>query len=225
MTDHSTKVDFHVVIVGAGLGGCACAIACARQGMRVTLLDQVVEFFPLGDSVGFGSNASKLFKRWGLYDALWAISSRTEETVMRNYDGKVIAEDRTLGAAEEVYGHKGLIGHRGDYHAIFIEHCKKNGVCVRMGERIEKYDAKKPSVFLQSGEEIVAHAVIASDGVKSTGRTQVLGFEDKPIHSGYAVWRAYSDANIFKDDEMVSPLLRKGTWLLVLSNGTFARRC
>jgi salicylate hydroxylase len=200
----------HVVIVGAGLGGCACAIACARQGMKVTLFDQVHEFFPLGDSVGFGSNTSKLFKRWGLYDDMWAISSRAEESVMRNWDGAIITVDNTLGQAEERYGHKGLIGHRGQYHSIFIEHCKKLGVDIRMGERIDKYDANKPSVFLRSGAEIVADAVIAGDGVKSTGRTQVLGFEDTPIHSGYAVWRAYSDATLFRDDPFVSPLLEKG---------------
>ncbi|KUJ06320.1 salicylate hydroxylase [Mollisia scopiformis] len=211
MTQNSTGSNLHVVIVGAGLGGCSCAFACAIQGMRVTLFDQVAEFFPLGDSVGFSSNSSKLFKRWGLYDDLWAISSRAEDTVMRNYDGSVITVDGTLGSAEEIYGHRGLIGHRGHYHAIFIEHCKKRGVDVRMGERIDRYDANKPSIFLRSGEEIVADAVIASDGVKSTGRTRVLGFEDKPLHSGYAVWRAYSDAKMFKDDELVSPLLEKDT--------------
>ncbi|KAF2733982.1 FAD/NAD(P)-binding domain-containing protein [Polyplosphaeria fusca] len=201
----------HVVIVGAGLGGCSCAIACALQGMRVTLLDQVPHFFPLGDSVGFGSNTTKLFKRWGLYDSMWAISSRAEESVMRDWDGSVITVDRTLGEAEKKYGHKGLIGHRGNYHEIFVERCRELGVEVRLGERIEVYDVEKPSVFLQSGEEIVADAVVAGDGVKSTGRTQVLGFEDAPIHSGYAVWRAYSDAAMFRDDPLVAPMLEKDT--------------
>ena len=212
MASNGLKQDFHVVIVGAGLGGASCAIACARQGMRVTLFDAVAEFFPLGDSVGFGSNTSRLFKRWGaLYDDLWAISSRAEESVMRNFDGTIITRDPTLGEAEMRYGHKGLIGHRGHYHAIFIEHCKRNGVEVRMGQRIDKYDTNKPSVFLQSGEEIVADAIIAGDGVNGAGRTQVLGFEDAPIHSGYAVWRAYSNANVFKNDPLVSPLLEKGS--------------
>jgi salicylate hydroxylase len=200
----------HVIIVGAGLGGCACAIACARQGMKVTIFDQVQEFFPLGDSVGFGSNTSRLFKRWGLYDDMWAISSRAEESVMRNWDGSIITVDNTLGQAESTYGYRGLIGHRGHYHSIFIEHCKKLGVDVRMGERIDKYDVNKPSIYLQSGIEVVADVVIAGDGVKSTGRTQVLGFEDAPIHSGYAVWRAYSDAAMFNDDPLVSPLLERG---------------
>lgn len=210
MHSNGIQNDFHVIIIGAGLGGAACAIACARQGLRVTLYDAVPEFFPLGDSVGFGSNTSKLFKRWGLYDDLWAISSRAEESVMRNFDGTIITRDPTLGQAEERYGHKGLIGHRGQYHAIFIEQCRKNNVDVKMGVRIERYNVNKPSVFLPSGEEVTADAIIAADGVKSIGRTQVLGFEDAPIHSGYAVWRAYSDSATFKDDPLVSPFLSKG---------------
>jgi salicylate hydroxylase len=210
LTQPQQPEDFHVVIVGAGLGGAACAIACARQGLRVTLFDAVQKFFPLGDGVGFGSNTSKLFKRWGLYDDMWEISSRAEESIMRNWDGEVITRDRTLGDAVERYGHRGLIGHRGRYHQIFIDHCVKAGVDVRMGTAIERYDVDKPSVFLPSGEEILADAVIAADGVKSTGRTQVLGFEDRPIHSGYAVWRAYSSADIFKDDPIVKSALLDG---------------
>jgi len=207
----------NVVIVGAGLGGAACAIACARQGMKVTLFDQAPEFFPLGDSVGFGSNTSRLFKRWGtLYDDMWAISSRAGDTIMRDYDGRVIAVDTTLAMAEATYGHKGLIGHRGHYHMIFIEHARKNGVEVRLGHRVERYDETKPSVFLPSGEEVVADVVIAADGVKSAGRLAVLGFEDAPVHSGYAVWRAYCDSSIFKDDPLVSPFLERGMY----NNGT-----
>jgi salicylate hydroxylase len=202
-----------VVIVGAGLGGTACAIACAQRGMQVTLLEQSPKFFPLGDGVGFGSNATKLLKRWGLYDDMWAISCRANESIMRNFDGTILARDDTLAKAEERYGHRGLIGHRGHYHAIFIEHAKRNGVDVRMGQRIERYDVNKPSVFLAGGEELVADVVIAADGVKSLGRTQVLGYEDAPIHSGYAVWRAYCNADIFKDDELVAEFLKEGSSL------------
>lgn len=79
-----TSNQMHVVVVVAGLGGAACAIACARRGMKVTMFDQAPEFLPIGDSIGFGSNSSRLFKRWGLYDDLWAISCRATESVMRD---------------------------------------------------------------------------------------------------------------------------------------------
>ncbi|KAK6369521.1 hypothetical protein, variant [Exophiala oligosperma] len=204
---NAERID--VVIVGAGIGGASCAIACARQGMKVTLFDQAPELLPIGDSVGFGSNSSKLFKRWGLYEDMWQVSSRANDTIMRNWDGKVIALDQTLATAEARYGYRGLLGHRGHYHRILIDHALKNGVELRLGQKIERYDAEKPSIFLPSGEEIVADVVIAADGVKSPGRTAVLGFEDAPIHSGYAVWRAYGDSSIFEGDPLVEEFLQK----------------
>ncbi|KEF59860.1 uncharacterized protein A1O9_04708 [Exophiala aquamarina CBS 119918] len=201
--------QIHVIIVGAGIGGASCAIACARQGMHVTLLDQAAELLPIGDSIGFGSNSSKLFKRWGLYEDMWQVSSRAEDTIMRNWDGEIIARDETLATAESRYGCRGLLGHRGNYHKILVDHAIKNGVHLRVGQKIESYDADKPSIFLPDGEEIVADVVIAADGVKSPGRTAVLGVEDAPIHSGYAVWRAYGTTSIFEGDPLVEEFLQK----------------
>ena len=33
----------HVLVVGCGLGGLACAIGCCREGLRVTVLEQASE--------------------------------------------------------------------------------------------------------------------------------------------------------------------------------------
>ena len=47
----------------------------------------------------------------------------------------------------------------------------------------------KPSLTLR--RQVPADVVIAADGVKSKARQAVLGYEDKPKSSGYAVWRAW----------------------------------
>jgi salicylate hydroxylase len=205
-----TSHQIHVIIVGAGIGGASCAIACARQGMKVTLLDAAPDLKPIGDSVGFGSNSSRLFHHWGVYDDMWEVSSRAEETIMYNWDGTIIMRDDQLRVAKEKYGYRGLLGHRGRYHRILIDHALKYGVELRLGQKIERYDASKPSVFLPNGKELVADVVVAADGVKSPGRKAVLGFEDAPVHSGYAVWRAYGDASIFEGDPLVEKFLQKG---------------
>lgn len=213
MGSTGTSDQINVIIVGAGIGGASCAIACARQGMKVTLLDQAPELLPIGDSVGFGSNSSRLFHHWGVYDDMWEVSSRAEDTVMYNWDGTVITRDSQLRIANEKYGYRGLLGHRGHYHRILIDHAAKHGVELRLGQKIERYDAEKPSIFLPSGEELVADVVVAADGVKSPGRKAVLGFEDAPVHSGYAVWRAYGDSSIFEGDPLVEEFLGKGAFV------------
>lgn len=206
----SSQEPLHVVIVGAGFCGLACAIACREHGMTVTVLEQASELLPIGDSIGFGSNVTRLFKRWGIFDSLNAIAGHATETVLHNWDGTVLSHDPTLGQAEETYGYPGVIGHRGDLHAIFLKEAKRRGAEVRLGCKVSNYDLDKPSVILESGEEIVGDAVVASDGVKSLGREKVLGYQDKPIHSGYAIYRAYMDSEAFRDDPLTKHFLESG---------------
>ncbi|KAJ5925067.1 hypothetical protein N7454_007706, partial [Penicillium verhagenii] len=35
--------DFKILIVGCGLGGLTCAIACLREGLQVTMVEQAHE--------------------------------------------------------------------------------------------------------------------------------------------------------------------------------------
>lgn len=79
-------------------------------GNEVTLYDHGPEFLPIGDSIGFRSNTSKLFKRWGLYNDLWAISCRAQETVTMNWNGDVIARDDTLAKPWRSMDLKVLLG-------------------------------------------------------------------------------------------------------------------
>lgn len=81
-----------VIIVGAGLGGLACAMAMHHQGFEVVIFEKVRQFLRLGDSLGFGENALKLLKRWGLYDELIAIGNKSPDMHIRRwYDGKILA--------------------------------------------------------------------------------------------------------------------------------------
>jgi salicylate hydroxylase len=59
-----------VVIIGAGLGGCATAMAMHYQGFEVVMYEKIRKFARLGDSLGLGENALKLLRRWGIVNIL-----------------------------------------------------------------------------------------------------------------------------------------------------------
>lgn len=204
-----------VTIVGAGLGGLACGIACRRQGYEVLILDQVPEFLRLGDSIGFGSNSARLLYRWGVGAKLEAIASDTKEMRIYNYDSSetLLGIDGQIGTSAQKYGCRQLIGHRGDFHLIMRDFALAQGVKIRMGEAVEVYNATAPSVTLSSGEEIISDVVIVADGVRSKGRTIVLGYEDKPLHSGYAIYRAFMDTDTVRDDPLIKKFLQDGDTL------------
>jgi salicylate hydroxylase len=87
----------------------------------------------------------------------------------------------------------GYIGHRGDYHDVFLEWVRRRGIPIRMGSEVIAYDDvdPQPVITLKSGEKLSADIIIAADGIKSLARPLVLKMEDDPVSSGYACFRAF----------------------------------
>jgi 2-polyprenyl-6-methoxyphenol hydroxylase-like FAD-dependent oxidoreductase len=50
MTRESPKLK--VIVVGAGIGGIACAVECKRKGCDVSIYDAAQSFARLGDTIG-----------------------------------------------------------------------------------------------------------------------------------------------------------------------------
>lgn len=122
-----------VIVVGAGLGGCACAMAMHYAGFHVTVIEKVHKFLRLGDSLGLGENALRLLQRWGLYDQLINIGNKSEMMQIRRWgDGKILAQQPLMDMA-------GYIGHRGDYHEAFLERVRGLGIEIKMGCNVSDY--------------------------------------------------------------------------------------
>jgi salicylate hydroxylase len=186
-----------VIVIGAGLGGCAAALALNAQGFDVTVYERLKTFRRLGDSLGLGENALKLLRRWGgqgLYDRLCSIGNQASNMQIRRWnDGKILAQQPLMDMA-------GYIGHRGDYHEVFLQAVRDAGVPLLMAHEVAAFDESKPSIILASGEEVEADVVVGADGIKSKARELVLGFKDHPRSSGYSCFRAYFSGSIVKSE-------------------------
>lgn len=84
-------------------------------------------------------------------------------------------------------------GHRGELHEIVFDYAREIGVEINLGHRVEQYweNDNEAGIVLEDGTKVTGDVVVASDGVRSKARTLVLGYEDRPKSSGYAVWRAW----------------------------------
>lgn len=69
-----------ILVVGGGLGGASVALALARKGFRVCLLEQASEFGVIGYGIQLGPNAFYMFDRLGV-----------SEAVLAQNDGRVLA--------------------------------------------------------------------------------------------------------------------------------------
>lgn len=193
-----------------GFGGLTAAIECIRQGHTPIIYESFPSLKILGDIITFGPNAGRIFYRWS--NGSVAASMRKISIDLQNYGFNIHKYD----TGEIVINQKNpprdetspmFNGHRGELHEICFEYAKSIGVEIHLGQRVEKYweDESRAGIVLEDGTKVEGDLVIGSDGVRSKARTLVLGYEDKPKSSGYAVWRAWFP----NKDMMVDPETRQ----------------
>ena len=205
----------NVIVVGAGFAGLAAAIECDRKGHSVILLekvDDIDEITHFGDIISFDPNGCKAFERWpGVVDAMQAIARQTTWIDLYSHDGKFVTRQSFLD--ERRWGLR-INAHRGQLHSILYKHAKARGVDIRLGKRVEDYfetdDPPQAGVVLSTGERLVADVVIAAEGVRSRGRKIVLGFDENPKSSGYAVYRAWFSADRIAKNPVIKHLVENG---------------
>jgi 2-polyprenyl-6-methoxyphenol hydroxylase-like FAD-dependent oxidoreductase len=115
--------------------------------------------------------------------------------------GEVVINQKTPPRDEKA---PNFNGHRGELHEIVFNYAKSVGVEINLGQRVEKYweDEREAGIVLEDGTKVAGDLVVASDGVRSKARTLVLGYEDKPKSSGFAVWRAwFPNTDMLADQE------------------------
>lgn len=195
-----------VLIVGAGFAGLTAAIECHRKGHDVVVLESFPQLKILGDIISFGPNSGRIFRKWeGVEEQLDPLCHNTDSLNFVTWNGDyLIAQNWD---AEANYGKK-FNGHRGEIHEIVFNHAKARGIDIRLGQRVIDYfeDEKEAGVLARNvatGEEerFTADVVFPADGVRSDGRKIVLGYEDKPRSSGYAIFRSWFDST-----KLTSPL-------------------
>ncbi|TFK48069.1 monooxygenase [Heliocybe sulcata] len=180
-----------VIIVGAGFAGLGCAVESKRKGHDVLILEKFKELKALGDIISFGNNAGRIFERWGLHDKFWAVSSHVKTLMIHNAKGELLVEQPN---PDPLFGAYAYNAHRGELHTMLFEYAQSLGVEIRLGQDVSEYwETETEAGVISNGERVAGDVVVGADGVRSTARTLVLGYEDKPKSSGYAVYRAWFD--------------------------------
>lgn len=198
-----------VVIVGAGFGGLCAAIECDRKGHSVTLLEKVQEMKPLGDLISFGSNTGPVFERWGnVLETLEPLLYKSPGIDYFEWNGAFVT--RQNWDAEKGWG-RSISGHRGEIHMIVLQHALDRGIDVRFGQSVTDYfETEAEAGVVSNGQRITGDVVLAAEGVKSPGRKIVLGYDDPPKASGYAVYRAWYDSKVIADNDLTKHLVING---------------
>lgn len=185
-----------VLIVGAGFAGLTAAIECRRQGHDVTVVDKFPELRTLGDIISLAPNSARIISRWpGVPKKLEPISLRPLHgglTIKAGLTGDTLLH-QIWSPEEEAWGAR-YDGHRGEYHEVMFRHARDElGIDFKLDARAVDYFESDAGagIELAGGARLEADVVLAAEGVRSRGRQTVLGYEDRPKPSGYAVYRAW----------------------------------
>ncbi|MCJ1400746.1 hypothetical protein MMC11_003954 [Xylographa trunciseda] len=181
---------FHVVIVGAGLGGLAASIGISRAGHEVTILEQAAQLGEIGAGVQIPPNSSRILKRWGVLPAIESHSTAPQDIKIRSYrDGQVLQSQPLLPYCNETYGAPYLVIHRADFHAVLVEAAQKEGVQIQLGSSVTSIDFTTPRVHVRDKPSVDADIIIGADGLKSICREEMLGKKDPPHLTGDLAYR------------------------------------
>ena len=74
-----------IIVIGGGIGGLAAALALARLGAAVTVLEQAAEISDMGAGLQISPNGFAVLDALGLRDAVIDRSVAATSVVLRNY--------------------------------------------------------------------------------------------------------------------------------------------
>lgn len=183
-----------LLIVGAGIGGLAAALALHADGHEVTLAEAAPEIRALGVGINLLPHAVAVLDRLGLLDRLRDAAVETEAVVFANRFGQTIYRDpRGIAAGA---GHPQLSIHRGALHAALAEAARDRlgEGAFRLGHRLVDIDgegAGARAIFetASGATELEAELIVAADGIHSAARRRFHPQEGPPRWNGVMMWR------------------------------------
>jgi salicylate hydroxylase len=181
-----------LLIAGGGIGGLATALALARRGFPVQVLERAPGFSEIGAGLQLSPNAVRVLDRLGLGERLRAIGDAPG--ALRLHDlagGRAIAAMPLGPAAAARWGEAYLTLHRADLHALLAEAARAAGVVVTSGAVVSGVELGDDSAAVQIAGRampILGRALIGADGIESTVRA-TLG-DDAAARVKTVAWRA-----------------------------------
>jgi salicylate hydroxylase len=177
-----------IIVIGGGIGGLAAALALARLGAVVTVLEQTAEISDMGAGLQISPNGFVVLDALGLRDAVVDRSMAATSVVLRNYSNSAIVA--TLDVSPQTGGQKYHFIHRADLVACLLSAARQAGVQVRLQHKVKQVQTSViPQVVLTNGATMMADLVVGADGLHSCLRP-VLNRPAAPRFTGQVAWRA-----------------------------------
>ncbi|MGR4870804.1 FAD-dependent monooxygenase [Variovorax sp. LARHSF232] len=184
-----------ILVAGGGIGGLAAAVALARRGQSVEVLEQAHAFGEIGAGVQLGPNVTRRLKALDLLEPALRLAARPPAVAVRDaQDGSLLARMPLADSIERKYDGPYLCMHRADLHSVLLEAARACAPRVELctGVRIIQVAARGETVCL-GGDQLRAwegDGLVGADGLWSLVRSRVVEEAQPPRATGHTAWRA-----------------------------------
>lgn len=200
--------DSTVIVVGAGIGGLAAALALAQAGQRVRVVEQAGVLGEVGAGLSITPNAGKALASLGLAEELAEIASQPPAGAIRHYATGETLVELPQDRSRERYGMPLYHVHRADLHGALLQALRAiDPDSLALGSALSALQsgANGVEVELVGGRRLHADWLVGADGIHSTVRTQLFG-RDEARFTGYVAWRGLIPGESIPADLLDPPL-------------------
>ncbi|ATE54602.1 FAD-dependent monooxygenase [Actinosynnema pretiosum] len=180
------------VIAGGGIGGLSAALAVARAGHEVLVLERAPAFTEIGAGIQLAPNAFHALDALGVGDGVRERAVLVD--ALRLLDG-VTGDQLAALPLDEGYrarfGNPYAVVHRRDLHDPLLRACREHPrVRLRAGTAVTGYEQDSGGVrcALSGGGTVAADGLVGADGIRSAVRARLLG-DGGPRVSGHTIFR------------------------------------
>lgn len=183
-----------ILVIGGGVSGMSAAIALARAGYEVDLVEADPDWRALGAGITvLGSTLRALMHVDVLEAVMDAGYFRSGNNIFR-YTGELILKRPGMKMPDvDLPGGGGIL--RPILHGILADKVRASGVNVRLGlsySSVEQDETGVEVVFTDDGRQRYG-LVVAADGLRSGLRDQFFPHAPSPRFSGQGCWRLIAD--------------------------------
>lgn len=180
------------LVIGGGIGGLTAALALARAGRPVRVLERAAQFGEIGAGLQVAPNASRVLDRLGVLPDVMRDAFFPRRLVLGDaMTGEPITVLDTGDAFLERFGYCYFVTHRADLHRAIQTACEDSGLVELLPSkhvvRVEPREGGALAVGAD-GTEYETAALVAADGLHSTTRDMLID-DGAPVDSGYVAYR------------------------------------